>query len=94
MFLLKTGGPQKRISVATSIGSYVLKKDDELVLKEALEHFSSISVREQHAKSQLQKLTTKDIKVILDPILLLNKKEWWNLLGCKSKFAEKKKNIF
>lgn len=89
VFLLKYGKPQKRISVASSIGSYVLKNEDELILKEALEDFSAISVREQHAKSQLQRLTTKDIKVLLDPTLLLNKDEWWSLLGCKSKYAKK-----
>lgn len=90
VFLLNVGTKQKKISVSSSIGSYILQEKDKEDFKNAFESFSHISVREKHAKKQLQQLTTKEIKVLVDPTLLLNKDEWWQALGCKSHYAIKK----
>ncbi len=90
VFLLQFGNPRKRISIASSIGSYKLDTKDKEIFKKAFTKFSAISVREDYAKTQISELTEKNIKVIVDPTLLLNEKEWWNLLGCDSKYAEKK----
>ena len=46
VFLLDFGKPKKRISIATSMGSYRLKENDLNVFKDSLKKFSSISVRE------------------------------------------------
>ena len=49
-----------------------------------------VCVREQFAKNQLQKLTSKDIKVLLDPTLLLDKEVWWKCFAINSSYALKK----
>lgn len=90
VFLLEFGGNVKRISIATSLGSYKLRSEDCNVFKNAFKYFESISVREKHAKDQLQPLTDKIIKVILDPTLLLSKSDWLNLIGHNSRYSTKK----
>lgn len=87
-FFLQFGNPQKRISVATSLGSYVLKDSEKKYVQTALNTFSDISVREKFAKTQIIGLVNKDVKVLLDPTFLLSKKEWWETLAKNSKYAE------
>ena len=76
VFLLGFGNPKKRISLATSMGSYKINEEDSLIFKKMLAKFDSISVREKHAIEQLQPFVTKEIKEILDPTLLLEDKVW------------------
>jgi hypothetical protein len=75
-FLLKFGQAKKRISYASSMGSYKLNKSDKKEFELALKSFNAISVREEHARGQLLGCTDKNIKVVLDPTLLLNKEMW------------------
>ena len=86
VFLLDFGKPKKRISIATSMGSYRLKENDLNVFKDSLKKFSSISVREKHAINQLQPLVSTKIKEILDPTLLLNPQTWIDDYAKKSKY--------
>lgn len=88
-FLLEFGKGKKKISVATSIGSYVLNQKECDRFRVALKSFDSISVRENHAKEQLQPLVDKNIKVLLDPTLLINRTIWWNKLAQDSKYVKK-----
>ena len=90
VFLLDFGKEKKKISVATSMGSYTLSDSERRKFNYTLEDFEFISVRENHAKRQLQPLVKKDIKVLLDPTLLLDKNAWWNNLGKNSKYSLKK----
>ena len=76
VFLLGFGNPKKRISLATSMGSYIINEKDSLIFKKMLEKFDSISVREKHAIEQLQPLVSQKIKELLDPTLLLDKNTW------------------
>lgn len=85
VFLLQFGKAQKRISVASSLGSNELTEEEKRIFTDAFKKFSHISVREQYAKKCLQDLTNKNIKVLMDPTFLFNKKEWVDLLGQKSK---------
>ena len=90
VFLLNFGNPRKKISLATSMGSYNLKESDTVVFKELLSNFSSISVREKHAINQLQPLVSTKIKEILDPTLLLDKKIWIDDYAKKSNYYNTK----
>lgn len=90
IFLLQFGAPKKRISISTSMGSYTLKENEKKIFREALATYSHISVREEFAKSQLQKLVNAKIKVLVDPTLLLTRKVWWDCLAKDSQFAQKK----
>lgn len=65
-----------RISYAASIGKSTIEdkyKDD---YKSKLSKINYISVREEDAKIELEKILHKDIKVVLDPTLLLSTDEW------------------
>ena len=69
------------------MGSSPLSENDKEIVRRALRRFSAISVREEFAKQQLEMLTGQNIKVLLDPTFLLTKKEWWERLGSKSRYA-------
>ena len=86
VFLLNFGKPKKKISLATSMGSYNLTEHDSEVFKEYLKDFNSISVREKHAIEQLQPLVSKKIKELLDPTLLLEKNVWLEEYAKDSKY--------
>ena len=90
VFLLGFGKEAKRVSIATSMGSHTLNDAEKKVFIDALSDFSNISVREEFARDQLQPLVNKNIKVVLDPTLLLSKEIWWDFLGSKSKYATPK----
>ena len=66
----------KKITYASSIGLSSLSVEAEQVFKKELANFASISVREQQASEILEKLLNRKIDVVLDPTLILNKKEW------------------
>ena len=86
VFLLQFGQAQKRISLASSLGSQELKDTDKENFTRALKNFSAISVREEFAKQCLQPLTEKEIKVLMDPTFLFCRNEWLNMLGKASKY--------
>ena len=75
-FMLGFGKAHKRISYAASMGSYIPTDAEKEEMKRYLEKFTSVSVREEHAKEQLQPLTGHPIQVVADPTLLLNRSQW------------------
>lgn len=66
-----------KISYAPSIGVSTINKNE---IKEKMSYyinrFSSISVREEQGYECIKEFCDKDIKVVLDPTLLLTKEEW------------------
>lgn len=66
----------KRISYAASIGRNKLNDKESKVLASFLKKFDSLSVREKTAKEILEKNIKKNIEVVLDPTLLLEKEKW------------------
>lgn len=90
-YLLNFGPKQaKRISYAASIGKRGIDNSDDYVNK--LEKIDCISVRELTAKKDLQSITNKEINVVLDPVFLLNKQQWLEVLPNKKN--KKQKYIF
>ncbi len=83
----------KRISYGASIGKGQLSSEEKIVFQNKLQHIDSISVREETAKNILKQIfPDKDISVVLDPTLLLEKTEWENMIG-EVKTQENKKYI-
>ena len=70
----------RRISYAASVGetNLILKYSDEF--QEKLKNLNFISVREESAKKELEKITNTHIETVLDPTLLLTVEEWDNEL--------------
>ncbi|MGS4880494.1 polysaccharide pyruvyl transferase family protein [Photobacterium damselae] len=75
-FLSFANGKQKRISYASSCGSYSYSKEEYEKLKSYLSKYEALSTRELETSSYLSELTGRDVKHVLDPTLLFNKDEW------------------
>lgn len=77
-FMLDFGKAAKRISLATSMGNYIFTDEDAALARRCLSRFGAISVRERHAKEQVDAVTGGDAFVCLDPTLLLTAEDWRN----------------
>ena len=77
-FLEFTNKP--KISYAPSIVIDDIKKGDFIKIKSLLNEFSFISVREKKGEKILSKIIDKEIKVVLDPTLLLNKSDYEDII--------------
>lgn len=71
----------KKISYASSMGSYVFSPVERSHIKDLLRDYDAITVREKDAQMFLQEVTEKCVQHVLDPSLLLTKKEWLEALN-------------
>lgn len=71
----------RKISYASSMGSYRYTDKQSEQVKSLLSSFNSLAVREEDTQKYLQILVEKPVKHVLDPTLLLKKNEWRNLLS-------------
>lgn len=69
----------KRISYAASLATNVIADGWSDFVKERVERFDAVSVREHTGAKILESLGIKDICVVLDPVFLLSKEEWTRL---------------
>ena len=69
--------------ITYAISMEVVPQSDELKreIKLHLDNFNEISVRENKLKDILQPLTNKDIKVCLDPTMLVSANVWDKIIG-------------
>lgn len=67
---------KKTVAYAASTGKIKLNFEQQEKLKKALDNTDFISVREKESIPSLQSLTTKEIKYVLDPTLLIPWEEW------------------
>jgi polysaccharide pyruvyl transferase WcaK-like protein len=85
-----------RFAYGASYGDkWALNKEDELIAKYLLKQFIGISVRERSAIEILQKKLNINAIHVLDPTLLLNKKDYLKLInGYKSNITINENYIF
>lgn len=69
----------KKISYASSIGVDSLARNVAADYRKWLKEYDAVSVRENTGKKLLEKLTGRDVKVVLDPTFLLGRDEWLSL---------------
>lgn len=84
---------QKLISYAPSMDLTTIPKRYGIDLKNVLERFEQISVREQQTAIELEKIIGKEVFCALDPTLLYNK-EFYDKLICGYKITLPAKYIF
>lgn len=65
-----------KISYASSFGYSKIPEKYKQETARSLNNYKKISVREQQAANIINDLLNKDVDVVLDPTLLLTKKEW------------------
>lgn len=78
-FLAFSNGVRK-ISYASSIGVNDIPKDKQEAYKEGLKTFYAISCREDTGARVLMQLLNRNVVKVLDPTLLLNKKDWQTVI--------------
>lgn len=81
----------QKISYAASMTGEVIEKEDEAFFKKYLLDFQALSVREQSIADSLACLLKKNVKVVLDPTLLLEKSDYnniidYNFVPCKKNY--------
>ena len=73
---------KKRISYAASIARDNLTEKEYAFMKPYLDKFSAISVREKNSADMLnQKFPKSNVQAVPDPVFLLRKDEWTNLIS-------------
>lgn len=78
-FLLSFAGEKRRIAYAPSLGVPELPEEKAAQLKEYLEPFSALSVREKRGQALLRQAAGREARVVLDPTLLLTGEAWGEL---------------
>jgi hypothetical protein len=77
-----------KISYASSTGDCKFNKDQEAIIKQNLSSFRYISTREKNTVKVLKDLTGKEVELVLDPTLLLDKELWKKMVNINRKFQE------
>lgn len=75
---------KSHIAYSASMGKLPSSDRDKEKVKKLVAHLDKIAVREENLKELLQSLGYDNIQVTLDPTLLLEKKEWEDIMPSKS----------
>ncbi|MCI8420514.1 MAG: polysaccharide pyruvyl transferase family protein [Oscillospiraceae bacterium] len=76
IYFLDFADANKRISYAASLGLAVLNESQRQFYSKMLSDFEHISVREETGKEIVLQASGKNAQVVVDPTLLLSKKDW------------------
>ncbi len=79
-FLDWAGKNTRRIVYAASMGVNEYTEHQKLLIEPYFSFFDAISVREKEGVQIIGELTNKKIEIVLDPVLLLEKHEWQNIV--------------
>ncbi len=82
---------EKKFSYAASLGNYVYRNEERHHIKKLLSNFMEVSVREKSALNVFEDLKISNLRVDIDPTLLLTNDKWRDIT---SKRIYKKKYIF
>lgn len=85
------GTKAKKVSYAASIAMERLSEQQKKKFQKLLSDYSYISVREKTAVNLLNDIGIHNVEQVVDPVYLLNKKQWEELVN-KSKLIDKLKN--
>ena len=76
---------KKRVSYSPSFGLTEVDAAHKEAYKENLNRFASIGVREKVGQKIVKELTGRDATLVLDPVLLLTKEQWMEVMPKKEK---------
>lgn len=76
LYFLDFAKENKKMTMATSVGGYQFNSTEKNILREKLETFSYITVREETTAELFRKEVREDVECIIDPTLLISKEEW------------------
>lgn len=76
LMYLRFAPRQKRIAYAPSIGRNYIPSYNWMQMKRYINDIPHVSIREEDGKRLIKELTGRDVPVVLDPTLLVEKDEW------------------
>ena len=76
---------RERISYSSSFGVAIIDDKHRDVFKANLSAFHALAVRESIGRDLIKELTGRDAQVVLDPVMLLTKEQWMQLVPDKQK---------
>lgn len=79
----------KRVAYAPSFGVSTLPNRIKEAYKNYISRFQYLSSREETGVQLIKDLTGRDVEMVCDPTLLLDKDKWINLSGAKKRINEK-----
>ncbi len=91
-YMLDFAGDRKKVSLSSSMGSFRYSEDNLHLFKSKLSDFAYVAVREKDLAEDLERDLGRSVVNTLDPTLLLNKKQWSELLDLN--LEKKEKYIF
>lgn len=80
---------KRKISYASSIGTYRYNEEEMAQVISLLNHYDYLSVREKDSSQYLSKLLNRDVSHVLDPTLLHSKDEWLQFFNIQDNEDEK-----
>ena len=83
---------EKRVAISASFGVESIPEEKLMYFKKNINNFDKISVREESAADLVESMVGVRPKVLIDPTMMIDKKEWM-LMSKKPKFHIKKKYI-
>lgn len=75
-YFLRFASDEKKIALSGSFGVEDIPDEWKQIYVEGLTPFAHISVREQAGQNIIKKLLGKEVPVLIDPVMMLTKKEW------------------
>lgn len=72
--------PTKKRSYGSSFGTNAFDLETQKRIQDLLKDYHKISIREQEGKDLIFNLLHKDVPIVLDPTLLLDKEQWNNII--------------
>lgn len=78
----------KRIAYAPSIGKNYIPKYNAKQMREYINDIPCVSIREKVGQKLIKELTGRDVPVVADPTLLLNKEHWDELTNSNIKISK------
>lgn len=78
-YFLKFADPKKRVAICASFGVESIPEERTQEYKDGLGHFEHISVREKTGAKLVKDLTGREVPVLIDPVMMLDRNEWLNV---------------
>lgn len=66
----------KKVAYASSIGSHRFTEEEKKIVTKWFNEYDYLSTRETVGKEHLESFLDREVKVVIDPTLLLNKQQW------------------
>jgi len=79
LMYLRFAPQEKRIAYAPSIGRDYIPEYNRRQMRKYIKDIPYVSIREDDGRRLIKELTGRDVPVVLDPTLLLERKNWENL---------------